>query len=315
MNLLESVRAVADASGTGPIDWAAAAEAATTATPPGDLSLTDANQQAYAADVRAAREEIEAVANGSFDLPDSVQLLNRRHWIEANVATFERVMEPIEAQAETIPGIARTLNTGTMGVTLAFLGRNVLGQYDPVLLAEEPHELYFVHPNIVQTAAELDVPITRFRRWIAFHEVAHAAEFGAAPWLPEYLESRLEGTVQNLSTGTLDREAFREIDAAMTAVEGYAELLMDRAFDRPHADLRDALDQRRNNRGPIAQVMVRLLGLGLKRRQYERGKAFFETVADERGIESAGAVWEEPAHLPSDEELDAPIQWLDRIDP
>ncbi|WP_135661791.1 zinc-dependent metalloprotease [Halorhabdus rudnickae] len=315
MNLIESVRTVADASGTGPIDWESAAEAATAATDPGDLSLAEAERDAYAADVRAATEAVGAVTDARFDVPESIQILNRHHWIEANVETFERVMAPVQAQADTIPGVARTLNTGTMAVTLGFLGRHVLGQYDPVLLAEDPHELYFVHPNIVQGAKTLDVPIGRFRRWIAFHEVTHAAEFGAAPWLPEYLESRLEGAVEDLSTGTLDREAFRELDAAMTAVEGYAELLMDRAFDRPHADLRDALDRRRQNRGPIAAVMVRVLGLGMKRRQYERGKAFFEAVEAARGIEGASAVWEDPSNLPTDEELDTPAEWLGRVDP
>ena len=315
MKFFESVRAVLDASGTGPIDWDAAAEAATVATDPGDLSLTETEGEAYAADVRAATEAIGAVTDVSFEVPESIRILNRHHWIEANVETFERVMTPVEAQAETIPGIARTLNTGTMAVTLSFLGRNVLGQYDPVLLAEDPHELYFVHPNIVRVADELDVPIARFRRWIAFHEVTHAAEFGAAPWLPDYLESRLGGTIADLSAGALDREAFRELDAAMTVVEGYAELLMDRAFDRPHADLRDALDRRRQNRGPIARILVRLLGLGLKRRQYERGKAFFEAVEAERGIDGAGAVWEDPANLPTDEELDTPSKWLGRVEP
>lgn len=313
MNLLESLRTVADASGTGPIDWDAAAEAATTATDPGDLSLSAAEREAYAADVRAADEKIGAVTGADFDLPGSVRIFNRHHWIEANVTTFERVMEPIETRVDAFPGIARTLNTGTMAVTLAFLGRNVLGQYDPVLLAEDPHELYFVHPNVVGAAETLDVPIARFRRWIAFHEVAHAAEFGAAPWLPGYLESRLEDTVDHLAEGHLDRDAFRELDAAMTAVEGYAELLMDRAFDRPHADLRDALERRRRNRGPVTNALVRLLGLGMKRRQYERGKAFFEHVADDRGIEGASVVWEAPENLPTDEELDAPGTWLARV--
>jgi len=315
MNLFESVRALTAASGTGPIDWEAATDAATAATDPGSISLTEAEQEAYAADVRAARAAVDAVTEADFELPASIRIFDRHHWIEANVGTFERVMEPVETRADRIPGIARTLNTGTMAVTLAFLGRNVLGQYDPVLLAEDSHELYFVHPNIVDVADELDVPLARFRRWIAFHEVTHAAEFGAAPWLPEYLESRLEEAVADLADGKLDREAFGELDTAMTAVEGYAELLMDEAFDRPHADLRNALDRRRQNRGPIAGAIGRLLGLGLKRRQYERGKTFFEAVAADRGVEGTGAVWERPANLPTDDELDTPTKWLDRVDP
>ncbi|MFW5949856.1 MAG: zinc-dependent metalloprotease [archaeon] len=314
MNVIESVRVITRSSGSGPIDWVAAAEAAKTSTDPGSLSLSAADREAYAADVRAAREAVGAVTGATFDLPDSIQIFDRHHWIDANVVTFERIMAPVETRAKTIPGIARTINTGTMAVTLAFLGRNVLGQYDPVLLADDPHELYFVDPNIVSVAGSLEVPVDRFRRWIVFHEVTHAAEFEAAPWLPDYLESRLEGAVADLSKGRLDAEAFAELDTAMTAVEGYAELLMDRAFDRQYEDLRDALERRRRGRGPLGQLMRRLLGLGLKRRQYERGKEFFEVVADERGIVGAGAVWERPANLPTNAELDEPSLWLDRVE-
>jgi putative hydrolase len=219
--------------------------------------------------------------------------------------------------------VSRVANTGTMAFALGFLARNVLGQYDPLLLADEPdaeHGLYFVHPNIVRVAASLDVDYPRFRRWIAFHEVTHAAEFGAAPWLPEYLESRVERGVEGLTTeeltlGGLDTAAFSELQAAMTAVEGYAEVLMDRAFDGEYADLRRKLDERRGGGGPVRQLAQRLLGLGMKRRQYEQGAAFFRHVADARDIEAAGAVWERPENLPTTAELDDPEAWLGRVDP
>jgi len=231
--------------------------------------------------------------------------------------------------------LSRIANTGSMAFTLGFLAHNVLGQYDPLLLADEPeadHGLYFVHPNIVAVAASLDVEYPRFRRWIAFHEVTHAAEFGAAPWLSEYLESRVERGIEGftgdrersasggltaggLPVDALDTEPFAELQAAMTAVEGYAEVLMDRAFDGEYADLRRKLDERRGGGGPIQRLARRLLGLGLKRRQYEQGAAFFREVADARGIEAAGAVWERPENLPTRAELDDPAAWLVRVDP
>ncbi|XVH31766.1 zinc-dependent metalloprotease [Haloferacaceae archaeon DSL9] len=317
MNLYRSVRAVADASGAGIIDWDAVTASAKAATEPGSLELSAAEKQAYAADVREARNRLRSVGDVAFDVPQTIEIQNRHHWIDANVETFSRVMSPLEARAEPLlPGVMRVVNTGTMAFTLGFLARNVLGQYDPLLLAEsDDHGLYFVHPNIRRVADELDVDYPRFRRWIAFHEVAHAAEFGAAPWLPSYLEARMEESVDALAEGALNRDAFRELDAAMTAVEGYAELLMDRAFDDEYEDLRRKVDERRRGGGPLAQLMRRLLGLGLKRRQYERGARFFEAVADERGVAAASVVWEEPAYLPTDEELDSPRRWLRRVDP
>jgi uncharacterized protein (DUF2342 family) len=314
MGFYRSVRAVTGASGDGPIDWGAAADAAKAATPPGDIDVPAAERQAYAEDVGDARDRVRAVSTIDFDLPETVQIQDRHHWVDANVATFERVMAPVESQATYIPGIARSINTGTMALALSFLSKNVLGQYDPLLLADgDDHALYFVRPNILRVADSLDVPRDRFRRWIAFHEVAHAAEFGAAPWLPDHMEEALEETVEKLASGSLDRSMLGELDVTMTAVEGYAELLMDRAFDDEYADLRRKLDERRQGRGPVERLFRRLLGLSVKRRQYERGKEFFESVADAHGIEAAGRVWEQPDNLPTDEEFDDPGRWVTRV--
>ncbi|QUO48533.1 zinc-dependent metalloprotease [Halorubrum ruber] len=363
MDILRSVRTVAEAEGPGVVDWDRAAAAAKDATAPGSIALSDAERAGYAADVRDARSRLAEVAGIEFDVPDTVEVQNRHHWIDASVGTFRRVMDPIEAAAagdgeeagavgdpgtdsldvmpDSAPGpvgpapgaafaqdLSRVANTGSMAFALGFLARNVLGQYDPLLLADEPdadHGLYFVHPNIVAVAAALDVDYPRFRRWIAFHEVTHAAEFGAAPWLPEYLESRVErgvegmvggaGGVEGMTGRGLDPDAFAELQAAMTAVEGYAEVLMDRAFDGEYADLRRKLDERRGGGGPVRRLAQRLLGLGLKRRQYERGAAFFRHVADVRGIEAAGAVWERAENLPTAGEIDDPEAWLVRVDP
>ncbi|WP_277553006.1 zinc-dependent metalloprotease [Halobaculum limi] len=326
MDITRSVRAIVDAADApdGVIDWDAVAEAAKGGCEPGDLRMDPAERAAFADDVRAARDGLRAASGVEFDLPDTVEIQHRHHWIDANVRTFERVLRPLEDHAGGVfPGVARSVNSGTMAVSLAFLARNVLGQYDPLLLAEadgDDHGLYFVRPNIQRAAVELDVGYPRFRRWIAFHEVAHAAEFGAAPWLPGYLEARMQRGVESLSdtssllnAGETTRESFAELNTAMTAVEGYAELLMDRAFDDEYDDLRAKLDARRQGGDPFTNLLKRLLGLGMKRRQYERGAEFFAAVADETDLQTASLVWERPENLPTDEELDAPADWIRRV--
>jgi uncharacterized protein (DUF2342 family) len=314
MSIYRSVRAVTGATGDGHVDWGAAAEAAKAATKPGSVDLPAAEQQGYADDVGDARDRVRTVTTLDFALPERVEIQNRHHWLEANVATFERVMAPISEQAEYIPGIARVINTGTMAFTLSFLADNVLGQYDPLLLADsETHALYFVRPNIRQVADSLDVSYDRFRRWIAFHEVTHAAEFGAAPWLSEHLETTMEEAIGKLSTGTIDRESLGDLDTTMTAVEGYAELVMDRAFDAEYADLRRKIEQRRQGRTPVERLIRRLLGLSVKRRQYERGKEFFDAVVDLRGMETAARAWDSPETLPTDDEFDDPEAWVRRV--
>ena len=317
VSLYRSVRAVAEASGSGAIDWAAVGEAAKASTDPGSIDLSSAEQAGYASDVRDARSRVRAVAELEFDVPATIEVQNRHHWIDANIETFERVMAPLEAhRPDVLPDASRVVNTGTMAVMLGFLANNVLGQYDPLLLADgDEHALYFVRPNIKRVAKELDAEYERFRRWIAFHEVTHAAEFGAAPWLSGHLEDEMQAGLDQLAEGHINREAFKQLDTVMTAVEGYAELLMDEAFDDEYADLREKVDARRRGQGPLSQLFRRLLGLGLKRRQYERGKAFFDAVAAERGLAGAGAVWERPENLPTNDELDHPRRWVRRVDP
>jgi len=318
MGFYRAARAVADTSGGDLVDWGAAVESAKAITDSGDVSLTSAERQGYADDVRTARDRIRSVTGLGFDVPEAVEVQSRHHWIDAAVPTFRRVLDRLDTRtAGPLAGLARTVNTGSMTVSLAFLANNVLGQYDPLLLSDagvDDHRLYVVHPNVRRMARELGVGESRFRRWIAFHEVAHAAEFGAAPWLGDHLESLIDETVAELSSGRLRRDDLRAIDTAMTAVEGYAEIVMDRAFDDEYADLRAKLDDRRADPGLVGALFRRLLGLSRKRRQYERGKEFFEAVVDAADLETAGLVWAAPANLPTDEEFDRPERWLARMD-
>jgi uncharacterized protein (DUF2342 family) len=315
VNVFKSVRAVSGATdAAGHVDWRAVAEAAKASTDPGDLSLNDADRAGYAADIRAARNRIRAASGLDFDLPEKIEVHDRHHWIDANVATFRRVFGQFDAAGSpALTAPSRVVNTAALAVGLGFLARHVLGQYDPRPFRDGGHALYVVHPNLVRAAESLGVNRDRFRRWIAFHEVAHAAEFAAAPWLADYVESRIERSVEALSDGRMDRTAFAELDATMTAVEGYAELVMDRAFDDETEDLRARLDARRNAGGPVTRLLRRALGLGVKREQYERGAAFFTAVADARGLRAAGRVWDQPENLPTEDELDNPSRWLARV--
>jgi uncharacterized protein (DUF2342 family) len=314
MNFYRAVRAVADASGDGPIDWGGVGESSKAVTASGDLDLSSDEIEGYRDDVCAARDRVRTVGGIDFDLPESIEVQHRHHWIDANIETFERILDNLDTDVRYLPGVIRTVNTGSMAVSISFLANNVLGQYDPLLLSpSEKHALYFVHPNIERIADRLSVDFERFRRWIAFHEVTHAAEFGTAPWLTDHLEELIDEVIGDLSSGQFNRGDFRQIDVTMTAVEGYAELLMDRTFDDEYQDLRQKLEERRQGGRPLTRLMRHLLGLGRKRRQYERGKDFFETVADTKDVQTAAIVWEQPENLPTDKELDDPSRWLSRM--
>src|SRR5438477_12383971 len=93
---------------------------------------------------------------------DSIQAFTRNEWIDANIANFKQLFEPIEGiyrgmQSASSLGTAlmsdlnQTVLSTELGVLLGYLSRRVLGQYDLALLGKEPvttGRLYFVEPNI-----------------------------------------------------------------------------------------------------------------------------------------------------------------------
>ena len=83
----------------------------------------------------------------------------------------------------------------------------------------------------------------------------------------------------------------------MSVIEGHAEHVMDAAAPElgPElAELRERLDRRRARRGGLGEVIARLLGIDLKLRQYELGKAFCDGVAERGGADALRLVWRSP---------------------
>jgi uncharacterized protein (DUF2342 family) len=62
------------------------------------------------------------------------------------------------------------------------------------------------------------------------------------------------------------------------------------------------------------RLLERLLGLDLKLRQYEQGKAFCDAVVSRGGITALNRVWEGPERMPTLAELDDAPGWLARTE-
>src|SRR5215211_1010195 len=236
-----------------------------------------------------------------------------------------------------------------VGLVVGYLARRVLGQYELSLLGHErPPRLLIVSSNVTGAAREMEVDGESFLAWIVLHEVTHAFQFAGVPWLREHLGGLLERylatvevRIQRGTAGGLPSlpdpakfvEAFREgglaalvqtreqralmdrVQAAMAVVEGYSEHVMDAIAAEVipgHEALRAAMDERRRSRSAPARVIERLLGLNLKMRQYEVGKAFCDAVAAEAGVEALNRVWASPEALPTEAELANPLDWLAR---
>jgi putative hydrolase len=100
-------------------------------------------------------------------------------------------------------------------------------------------------------------------------------------------------------------------------LEGYAEHVMDAVGAEVLPDLpglRAALDRRRRDRSGLLRVLERLIGLDLKLRQYEQGKAFCDAVVARGGIAVLNRVWAAPEALPTLAELDDAGAWIARTE-
>ena len=113
--------------------------------------------------------------------------------------------------------------------------------------------------------------------------------------------------------GLMDR-----MQAAMAVVEGHAEHVMDALAPElipQHEGLRAAMDARRNSKSAPERVLMRLLGMEMKMRQYKLGKAFCDAVVAAGGMELLNRVWDSPESLPTLAEIERPEDWMARMAP
>jgi coenzyme F420 biosynthesis associated uncharacterized protein len=238
-----------------------------------------------------------------------------------------------------------------VGLVMGYMSQRVLGQYEVSLLQPEvAPRLLFVTPNLDRAVRDLDVDRESFLRWVSLHEVTHVLQFSGVPWLRghlgallrEYLETvevRIDrgaaGGLPAMPDPSLIVERFREgglaglvqtreqrqimerIQCAMAVVEGYSEHVMDAVGSGVLAEyegLRESMERRRRSRSAPERILMRLLGLDQKMRQYEDGKRFCDAVVAEGGIETLNVVWKAPTALPTAAELAAPATWIGRLE-
>ena len=237
------------------------------------------------------------------------------------------------------------------GLIVGYMSQRVLGQYELSLLQPDTKpRLLFVAPNLGRAVGELDVDSGSFLDWIVFHELTHALQFVGAPWLrghlggllseylstvdvriergaagglpslpniPKLVEQFREGGLAALIQTQEQRSILDRVQATMAVVEGYAEHVMDVVGEQalPHYEgLRAAMQRRRKNRSAPERLLQKLLGMDMKMRQYEDGKAFCDAVVADRDIATLNRVWESPEALPDLSELRDHHAWLSRTD-
>jgi coenzyme F420 biosynthesis associated uncharacterized protein len=313
---------------------------------------------------RGAVEDLRAGAQQAVDVvrdlsglhadpaPESVRVVDRPRWIDANIASFGAVIEPLaqRVRRETAAGaVASRVAGAEVGAALGFLGSRVLGQYELFTAGDAEPQLLLVVPNVVDVEQRLGVSSRDFRLWVCLHEETHRVQFTAVPWLGPWLRGEITSSIEGLTAepgdlgrrlrnvsaavlGALrgldvvkameqvmsdeEREQLGRLTAVMSLLEGHADVVMDQVPGEVIASvgvLRTRMTERRANPRATEAFLRRLLGMEGKLAQYRDGAHFVRAVTDRVGLEGFNQVWTSPETLPTRDELHDPDQWIARV--
>ncbi|MDR1293942.1 MAG: zinc-dependent metalloprotease [Bifidobacteriaceae bacterium] len=350
------------------IDHAVAERVGIAATRPGPaLSLGEA-ADAVGALRSASRRAVGYVAEvtGFDDAAERaatvpVFVVDRSGFIRANVQMVDAMVG--DGFDAGVTGADRRATATGLGVALAVLASRVLGQFDPFgtptddgaapfpsrpAASEAPDgRLLLVAPNVVAVERAMGVTPADFRLWVGLHEMTHAVQFAAAPWLAEHLAGMLRQVIADESamSGTEDlirmvgavartawgrpgasialdalpepaRLVMERTTAVMSLLEGHADVVMDAVgpdIIPSLAAIRAKFNARRRGRSGLDRLVRRLAGLDAKTSQYVQGAGFVRTVLDVAGRDGIAAAFATEDNLPTPAEIANPAAWVARV--
>lgn len=193
----------------------------------------------------------------SHRLADSPTLVtDRKTWIQANMEGFRNLLSPVLTDlVESKQGkltdadvaIGGASSGVEMGVIMAFLADKVLGQFEPFCsLGEGPSggRLMLVAPNIVKVRQEINVDAADFRMWVCLHEQTHRVQFNAAPWLQDFMASRIREFSGSLFASASDMGSRFKDALTSTAAELTGKETKEKDANLPAQKLRRVLNER-----------------------------------------------------------------------
>jgi coenzyme F420 biosynthesis associated uncharacterized protein len=136
-----------------------------------------------------------------------LEAVDRPAWIAANLRMMRPLLGPLSERVGTGSGpltgplraVSGFLLGAQVGALTGVLSQRVLGQYDLSLLDESvPPRLLLLAPNLAIAARNLGVDRDELVLWVSIHEITHAVQFSAAPWLRGHLGGMLQELIDGL---------------------------------------------------------------------------------------------------------------------
>ena len=289
-------------------------------------SITPAKARAIATGLRRCAAIAPDVVAGVTELhhcrddvaATPVSVLARPGWAQAAAISAAPLVEDLTGGGR----FNDRLVSEELAAGLAFLAPKILGQYDPfALTAIEgqglpiPGRLLLVAPNVWEFASGWNLDSRDVQLFVSVHEFTHAFQFTAAPWLKDVIITKVRIALDSLDDG-LQSKALDDLLTVMAVLEGHAEHVMNTvpiARIPSRKRITAAIAARRGTGSPLGNLANRFLGMDLKLNQYAEGEKFVAAIVAAHGHEGMNTLWENPAYLPSADELKDPQQWITRV--
>lgn len=235
-----------------------------------------------------------------------------------------------------------------VGQGLGQLATEVCGATDIGLPIGPSARPVLLPANVTKFGEGLGLPADDVRLYLALREGAHQRLFHHAPWLTADLFSSVEEyargmqvdlskleeaagqvdisnpeALQNaLNSGLLEpeetprqRAALNRLETTLALVEGWVDDVVTQAAAprMPNAgQLREAVRRRRAEGGPAEQTFVTLVGLRLRPRRLRDAANLWAALREAHGADGREAAWAHPDLLPTTEDLDDPLGFVER---
>ena len=338
-----------------PIDWSLAIRTARRVARAPKIDSTYHARSLDASFDAVALEAHEAVADLTGLRPaqvPEVRAVDRASWAVANVGVARRMLAPVLERIGPRIAAGPLNRAGSavagleLGTVLGVLSKHVLGQYDVTAGNGVGRDLVmFVRPNLLETEKRYSFRPDEFRRWVAFHELTHHAQFRGVPWLNDHFQSLIsemanlfdpdprrlvaavsrvlegivtrknpltDGGLPGLFASSQQRELLARMQTLMSVIEGHATWVMNELGEHrttTSARMAATLSQRRQS----PTMLSRAMGLDAKAKQYDIGEMFFTEIARAGGNGLTREVWTDISTVPTAEELATPSLWLTRF--
>jgi len=241
----------------------------------------------------------------------------------------------------------------TAGGLLGQLARRSFGQYDTPVPRSPSDEVLVVPANISAFGDEWSLDRDDLYLWVCLYEVTHHAVMGiphVRQRLEELLHRYLDGFVADPGafenrleqldpTAMSDMSGLQDIFgdpeallgamrspeqesllphlvALTSTIVGYVDWTMDQigtSLIASYDQVTEAVRRRRVEADPSDRFVEQLFGLELSQSVYETGAEFVRQVAQRAGDDGVAALWSDPEHLPTPNELAAPGVWVARV--